>query len=357
MPEKKQRLEWLDALRGFTMILVVAYHVCLMGFKENARFSPSMTFLIFFRMPLFFFISGFLAYKSNFNWTRGRLAMMIWKKFKIQVIPTVIFMIVAAVVLKPKFWPGLQEMLESPTKGGYWFTWTLLIMFIIYYIFDYITLKLHWHNWVPVLLLWIFAVAVYATCFMPKWFDYAQGHKPREAAFLDTTSIYQVMQYFHFFLYGNIVHRYWDKFQRLFDSKWFLPLIVVLVFFCAYDVLKWHTLQFQWTNLPRTLTMYIMMTIVFMFFRYYQDSFTKQHVIGRGLQYIGVRTLDIYLIHFLFIPDLSILGEYFDAHRHNFIIDSTLGILVALLVIAFCILVSNVLRMNPFMKKYLFGRK
>ena len=29
---KKTRLEWLDALRGFTMILVVAYHVAIMGF-------------------------------------------------------------------------------------------------------------------------------------------------------------------------------------------------------------------------------------------------------------------------------------------------------------------------------------
>ena len=131
----------------------------------------------------------------------------------------------------------------------------------------------------------------------------------------------------------------------------------LVVFFCAFDVLKWHNLQFQWTNLPRTLTMYIMLTIVFMFFRYYKDSFTKDRVIGRGLQYIGVRTLDIYLIHFLFIPDLRVLGEYFDTHRHNFILDTSLGILVALLVIAFCVIVSNVLRMNPFMRKYLFGRK
>ena len=29
---KKVRLEWLDALRGFTMILVVANHVSQMGF-------------------------------------------------------------------------------------------------------------------------------------------------------------------------------------------------------------------------------------------------------------------------------------------------------------------------------------
>lgn len=350
-------MEWLDALRGFTMILVVAYHVCLVGFGENVRSSSSLSFLVLFRMPLFFFISGFLAYKSDFNWTRGRLGMMIWKKFKIQVIPTVVFMIVSAVVLKQKFWPGMMEMMESPTKGGYWFTWTLLLMFIIYYIFDFITTRFRCHTWVAVFLLWFAALAVYATCYMPSWFDYAQGHKHRDVAFLNVTSIYQVMLYFHFFLYGNIVHRYWTQFQRLFDSSWFLPLIVVLVFFCAFDILKWHTLQFQWTNLPRTLTMYIMLTIVFMFFRYYKESFTKQRLVGRGLQYVGVRTLDIYLLHFLFIPDLKMFGQYFNAHRNNFVIDTTLGIVVAFVVIAFSVMVSNVLRMNPFMKKYLFGRK
>ena len=31
------RIEWLDAMRGFTMILVVAYHVAQFGFVENEK--------------------------------------------------------------------------------------------------------------------------------------------------------------------------------------------------------------------------------------------------------------------------------------------------------------------------------
>ena len=52
---KKPRLEWLDALRGFTMILVVAYHVAIMGFGESWKNSSSIPFLMLFRMPLFLF--------------------------------------------------------------------------------------------------------------------------------------------------------------------------------------------------------------------------------------------------------------------------------------------------------------
>ena len=40
----KQRLEWLDAMRGFTMILVVAYHVGQMCFGMNLKTSTSMPF-------------------------------------------------------------------------------------------------------------------------------------------------------------------------------------------------------------------------------------------------------------------------------------------------------------------------
>ena len=42
----KGRLEWLDALRGFTMILVVAYHVSTNGFGEVEKSSMALPFLV-----------------------------------------------------------------------------------------------------------------------------------------------------------------------------------------------------------------------------------------------------------------------------------------------------------------------
>ena len=73
MNSMKQRLEWLDAMRGFTMILVVAYHVAQSGFMESEKISASLPFLVLFRMPLFFFVSGFLAYKAKWLWTFSHL--------------------------------------------------------------------------------------------------------------------------------------------------------------------------------------------------------------------------------------------------------------------------------------------
>ena len=388
----KQRLEWLDAMRGFTMILVVAYHVGQMCFGMNLKTSTSMPFIVLFRMPLFFFVSGFLAWKADMIWTRNRLGTMIWKKFKIQVIPTIVFLTVCLVVRAKEFWPAIERAMASPTKSGYWFTWALLIMFVIYYVFAYFEQKIQkpptakapslpprggesgplptsprggekpsgWLIPPPrgsrrgasgILVLWLVSIIIYETAFMPKYFKYPGS------AFMRYSSLIEVVYYFQFFLFGNVVHRYWEKVERLFDSRWFFPVVTVIAFVCAADVLKWHTLRLMWVNLPRTVAMYALMLMVVMFFRYYKDSVSKETVMGRGLQYIGVRTLDIYLLHFILMPRLKMVGPWLDSMHPNFILEVVMTVSVALVVIVFCCLASNILRVSPFFKKYLFGRK
>jgi surface polysaccharide O-acyltransferase-like enzyme len=173
---------------------------------------------------------------------------------------------------------------------------------------------------------------------------------------MNYSSLTLLFQYFPFFIYGNIVHRYWDQAQKLMDSRWFYPVIVVVVIFAAMDTLKWHTLRMAWAILPLTLARFILLTMVVMYFRHYQEYFTQHSVMGASLQYIGRRTLDIYLIHYLFLPDLPTIGAFFDKYRHNFVLDTLTTVVTALLVIAFCIITSNILRVSPFFRKWLFGR-
>jgi fucose 4-O-acetylase-like acetyltransferase len=98
------------------------------------------------------------------------------------------------------------------------------------------------------------------------------------------------------------------------------------------------------------------MLIVVMYFRNHQDRFTRETRIGRGLQYVGTRTLDVYLLHFILLPQLPEVGKWLDAHHPNFVLDIVLAVGTALVIIAFCLLISEILRMSPFLKKYLFGR-
>ena len=347
-------MEWLDAMRGFTMILVVAYHVAEFGFVESEKISASLPFLVLFRMPLFFFVSGFLAYKATWVWTPQSFVSLTWKKIKVQVLPALVFLCVFLVVKgKLPFAEGFMKCMQSPTKGGYWFTWVLLQMFFIYYLVA--ALFQRWGKkaeHVAILVLWVISVVAYLSLYMPKEFG-----KWYESDWMMYSSFYETLKFLQFFLLGNLVHRHWHGTQRLFEVRWFFPLLVVLSFMCCADLFKWHRLTWEWTNLPKTLAMYSLMLLVVMFFRHYQTCFTRQTVVGRGLQYIGTRTLDIYLLHFILLPKIPAVGRWLNDHQPNFLIDVVLSVGVALVVIAFCLLVSNLLRVSPVLKEYLFGRK
>jgi fucose 4-O-acetylase-like acetyltransferase len=350
----RKRMEWLDAMRGFTMILVVAYHVAQFGFAESERISASLPFLVLFRMPLFFFVSGFLAYKTNWVWTPQSFVSLTWKKLKVQVLPALVFLCIF-LILKSKypFWDGFLKAMRSPTKDGYWFTWVLLQMFLIYYIVAAFAQQGGKKvERVAICVLWVVSVGAYLSLNLPKTLD-----KWYKTDFMMYSSFYETLKFMHFFLLGNIVHRYWAYVQKLFDARWFFPILVMVAFVSCADLFRWHTMKWEWTNLPRTLAMYSLMLMVVICFRHYQACFTRQTLIGRGLQYIGVRTLDVYLLHFIFLPKLPEVGAWLDAHHPNFVVDVVLAVGVALVVIAFCLLVSNVLRVSPILKEYLFGRK
>ncbi len=387
----KPRLGWLDALRGFTMLLVATNHVALKSFGMQIRWSAALQFFLLFRMPLFFFISGFLAYKASRIWNAHTLGELTLKKLRVQIIPTaVFFLLFLAMIPTTPFIDSLNEALASSMKAGYWFTLVLLYMLLTFYLFSYVESIIFRRyggagarerenrssadtNLVPsasneavprtpappilVILLFLVSLCLFETCYLPRQFSWAMGHKGPPNEFMNYSSLVEMIRYFPFFLYGTIVHRYWDRAQRLMDSRWFFPLVVLLAIITTIEVIKWHYLRMEWASLPHTLAMFLLLTMVFMFFRHYSDFFSDKTALGRGLQFIGRRTLDIYLLHYFFLPKLPMVGEFFRVNRHNFILDTTAALAVALVVVAFCVITSQLLRVSPFLKKYLFGRE
>lgn len=348
--QPKKRLEWIDAMRGFTMLMVVANHVSQTSFGELPKTSAALSLLVLFRMPLFFFVSGFVAYKASFSWSLPDTGQLLWKKVRIQLLPTLVFLCAFIVIRQTHFVDSFLAAMRSPYKDGYWFTLVLLYMFICYYALSLLIHRLkHQHLvWVGI---WLLSIAAYATAYMPKIFTYPT------AEWMKTSSAIQLVIYFQFFLCGNLAHRYWDRVQRMFDSRWFFPILCVVAFVCCADILRWHTLRGMWTNLPRTLAMYSTMVVVLMFFRHYEQSFTKATIIGRSLQYIGTRTLDVYLLHFILLPVMPFVGEWLNANRPNFVLSTVCSLTVSAVVVAFCLVVSNILRISPFYSEHLFGRK
>ena len=75
------------------------------------------------------------------------------------------------------------------------------------------------------------------------------------------------------------------------------------------------------------------------------------------LKYIGTRTLDIYLLHYFFLPRFLLIYAHQLQAVDSRLLEFVVAILLSLIVVAVCLLVSYVIRLNPFLGHYLFGVK
>ena len=351
--QKKTRIEWLDAMRGFTMILVVMFHVSTQSFCQLDNSSSSTPFLLLFRMPLFFFVSGFLVYKPTFEWSIKKYISLVAKKVRIQLLPTIIFFILCVSIRHENIFVTMVEFLSTPAKGGYWFTWSLLHLFLFYYTIQIVlnkfskSRKIKWDT--GFIIFWCIAVLLYFMLFMPSKFNF-------NTPFWDYSSLTQTIKYLQFFIVGILARHYWGQIENIFDSKNFSLFIIIISVVCSLECLKFHNFSLPVEHVIRLVAIYSLVIIVLMFFRFYKDSFSRNTIIGQSLQYIGTRTLDIYLIHFILLPVLPSIGSFLSLYRPNFLLEIVLSLLVSLIVIGGCLIISNILRVSPILSKYLFGR-
>ena len=117
-------------MRGFTMLLVVYTHIeilCVGLSADTFTFNHTMTT---FRMPLFFFISGWVMYKAKREWNSQEVRSFLRKKFMVQIIPTVFFMSLFIF----SFNIPITKECFAVRKLGYWFTYMLFQYFVFYVI-------------------------------------------------------------------------------------------------------------------------------------------------------------------------------------------------------------------------------
>ena len=132
--EGSGRLEFIDGLRGVTMLMVVYWHVLVMSLDITTY--TAMT-LQLFRMPLFFFVSGFFAY--SYNYDKNKLRLRLNNRWQRQLLPTLIIfaLYILFEVIFYGYWTNGKEFTGdffnsltrnglSEFKSGYWFTFVLV---------------------------------------------------------------------------------------------------------------------------------------------------------------------------------------------------------------------------------------
>lgn len=336
---KTNRIEYIDAMRGFTMLLVVFSHVLLFSFHGEGLHSFNKLFMSF-RMPLFFFISGFILYKKNTIWNARQSIGFIWKKFKVQIIATLIFLCFYTLY----FGYSLGSSFFSCTKLGYWFTFELFQYYLLYVVVRFVLDRYHKFYSEAILLALVVATQLISV-------------KPWPFVPIDIYNFFSFtfLRYFIYFYFGTIVRRFFTRFVKFSDSSVFMGTGIILYLLVSI-------LYFGYYVFPMSLLLDVLMglggiIIVFSFFRRNAASFTQDRVIGKNLQYIGRRTLEIYFLHYFFLPrNLGFMGDFF-MENSNPLIEFVVALTISLVVVAVCLVISNVLRLSPILVHILFGAK
>ena len=350
---QRQRIEYLDALRGFTMILVVIHHVYnyVFGYSNEQIADSYNYYFSIFHMPLFFFVAGFVLYKKEFYWDLNNSISFLKKKINVSVLSPFLFWLVYVTVKDI----DMCKSLLSVNKSGYWFTFALFEYFILYIVFQLLVGRIKIKDKLNDILMICYGFVVIISPYAFKALAGLDNGGLINSAFMLLGL--ENFRLFIFFVFGIIVRKRFHKFENLLDNS--LLIIYCLVFFIAFNIIIPDINVFhKFIQIPFKLVLGVCGIIVtFSFFRKYLHCFCKERMLGKIMQFIGRRTLDIYLLHYFFLPTglrdkLCVLGDY-----NMPLLDFSLASILAIVVIMACLFISCILRMHSNMANFLFGVK
>ncbi len=151
------------------------------------------------------------------------------------------------------------------------------------------------------------------------------------------------------------MRKHLDTVVKVIDHKFWMAFFVLLFFFMVFYAAK---INFSWWS-PICMLIYggVSIIVIFAFFRKYQDAFSSNNKFGYWAQYVGKRTMDIYMIHYFLLPsNLNVLGNWF-AKNPNPAVEFFITTVIACMVMALAMVIGNIIRLSPFLSYYLLGGK
>ena len=129
-----KRIEYIDALRGFAIFLMVVGHVIPNLYLNKQIILPNLqTWIYAFHMPLFFTISGYFIYRDS-KITAKEAMNQIYKKFLQLLLPAFVMSLLYSIIWKTDF------------SNNYWFLYALFKFYLFCVIIQYINSRLSIKN-------------------------------------------------------------------------------------------------------------------------------------------------------------------------------------------------------------------
>lgn len=286
----KERIRWVDSLKGFAIIMVVLGHVAK-GYLDSGLFESEMNVLksiykliYSFHMPLFIMISGLLYSKAYLTIDKGLVGLK-KSSYITQLLNLTIIYVLYSIVF------GLFKILFASYTNYdvsatdllmiwakpiqlYWFLYVLIELYLIFAI-KYLR---NANELLMVVVLFICSVAAFA-------FDYTSGY----------FQIERILFYSLFFYVGIILNRRqdWQRIITVITYPLFaLSIILLIVYWNKH--LNFQTLPIAGTLIALGISLFII------------DVFSRLPILGgcKVLSFIGTISLEIYIFHTYFATAL-----------------------------------------------------
>lgn len=335
------RLGYIDAIRGFAMLLVVYGHVNFFSFKITP-FIGVITESV--QMPIFFFVSGYVAFKANTQYSFFKVASKLWDKFKALIIPaTLVGLCYSYFILGKSAYDFSVEIM----KYGYWFTFSLFTMNVIYLLTYWAVQK----KGKVALILTLSAVAVIL------WgLKYVCVDNTVFLSLNKTICLWHTFTHFPFFVLGVIVSLYRDEYERIVSNNGTVNTILLTLFIMASlmgDQITALNVRLPIGGVHRLIVGFCGSLLALNVSLFYKSALDNR--VGRLLQFIGQRSLDIYLLHYFLLPDLTYAARYVDTS--STVVGLAISGTISILIIIFSLCIGNIIRMSPALASFLLGVK
>ena len=327
-----QRIDYIDALKGFLILSVVMCHVA--GFCIGIQSDiPSFQHILYeFRNPPFFFISGFFAYKTVL-WNCKSLKAVLKKKFRTIAWPTILFL-AALMYIQPSHNGHVLITRDVNSLWFHWFTLSLFLFFIFYSLFALCAHHLKNEKIKSMILLSI-SILLYLLFSIQSIYNILP--------FSDFIKELFGMKYWGFFLFfslGILARKHYSVFLYWLNNSFFIGICIILFF--TFNLFYKFLVENHFTLFQIT-TYFTGIILVFGFFK----TFPPKGMLKTIMVFTGKKTLDIYLVHYFLLP-LS-LYDYTSELRDIPvpILELIVTLSISIIIISVSLLISNITRLSP----------
>ena len=323
-----QRISYIDKLRGFAILLVVMGHITQLSL--DIKESPFNYFYNSFHVPLFIFISGFLA-ANSINKLHikevSEICLFIKKKAVRLILPFIIVGGIYSLLCFHDF------SVIYPGSFGYWYLPSLFYCFIVEILVG--GAILFKKSWISDIIIHIFVYLILVTIYY--------GLNPSIPYYLWFIKMYP------FFLFGIFCKRYLLVNNFIFDNRlcFTLSCLLYIILLPIVDII----------HMP--IAGFFAVVICVQIFKSFDEKIPSIFSI------LGQSSLAIYVFHYFLLPGKLSIGKSIISvlypsellNNGNFVITACMSFILSLPVVFLCIVLEKIIKLSKWINLIVFGTK